>query len=216
MSRTITLIGARGGSGTSTVATALACQAATQTGVTLTGHDPFAIAHLLAIPAPLPGAPAPSVTPDHALALNAHPEERPADLRVVDAGTLDEMLTDGNEDARYLVTRGPCYLALATFVALVDGVILLTEPGRALTHANVAEVTGLPVVATIPVHARVARCIDAGLLSSSADQLTEFGELKALAGLQVELHRAAPERDLTLAHTLEQVTDWATSREGTR
>ena len=200
MSRTITVIGARGGSGTSTVAAALACLAAAETTVTLAGHDPVALAHLLAVPAPLPGSPV-TVAANVSLTVEAEQAEfLQPDLRVIDGGTLANADGDGNEDARYVVVRGPCYLALATLVGQAernfDGVILLSEPGRAMTATHVADVTGLPIIASIPVHARVARCLDAGVLANRADRLPELGELKALAGLQVELHRTAVGRDI--------------------
>lgn len=68
----------------------------------------------------------------------------------------------------FLVIR-PCYLALrrATAVAKnADGVILLTEPGRALTRRDVESVLQVAVVAEIPVDPAVARAVDAGLLAS--------------------------------------------------
>ena len=68
----------------------------------------------------------------------------------------------------FLVIR-PCYLALrrATSVAKnADGVILLTEPGRALTRRDVESVLQVSVVAEIPVDPAVARAVDAGLLAS--------------------------------------------------
>lgn len=199
MTRTIALIGARGGSGTSTVAAVLACQGAIETTVTLTSADPFAMAHLLAVPAPLPGA-AVIVTPNLTLTVE-HDQTASVvpDLRIVDGGTLTDTGSGGDEHARYVVLRGPCYLALATLIGRAernfDGVILLNEPGRAMTANNVAEVTSLPVVATIPVHARVARCIDAGVLTARAANLPELAELRALAGLQVDLHRTGVCRD---------------------
>ncbi len=68
----------------------------------------------------------------------------------------------------FLVIR-PCYLALrrATAVAKhADGVILLTEPGRALTRRDVESVLQVSVVAEVPVDPAVARAVDAGLLAS--------------------------------------------------
>jgi hypothetical protein len=219
MPRTITLLGARGGSGTSTVAAALACHAATETTVALTSHDPIAMAHLLAVPAPLPGAPVTAAS-NLTLTIEGDRETAHAHLSVIDAGTLADSRSDGNEDARYLVARGPCYLALATFVARAernfDGLVLLMEPGRAMTAANVADVTGLPVVATVPVHARVARCIDAGVLASRTERLPELAELKALAGLQVELHRTAVEPIGPLNPARDRADDLGATWEQTR
>lgn len=88
-------------------------------------------------------------------------------LVVVDHGLRLYGLEDGGR--QFLVTRGPCYLALRTAVAAgtkPDGVILLQEEGRALGKKDVEDVLGVPVVATIPVDVAVARCIDAGLLAS--------------------------------------------------
>lgn len=221
MPRTVTLIGARGGSGTSTLAASLACHAATETTVALTSHDPITMAHLLAVPAPLPGAPVTAAS-NLTLAIDGDHEPRLAELRVVDAGTLSDSTgtSDGNEDARYVVVRGPCYLALATLVARAernfDGVALLTEPGRAMTATHVADVTGLPVVAAVPFHPRVARCIDAGILASRADLLPELAELKALAGLPVELHRTGIEHVGRVQPARDRADDLGATREQTR
>ena len=43
-----------------------------------------------------------------------------------------------------------------------DGIILMRELGRRLTVRDVADITGVPVIAKIPVTAAVARTIDAG------------------------------------------------------
>ena len=69
----------------------------------------------------------------------------------------------------YVVLRGPCYVALSTLLTAgrrFDGVILMIEPGRALSERDVTDVLGIPVVATIPVDPAIARTIDAGLLLS--------------------------------------------------
>jgi hypothetical protein len=73
-----------------------------------------------------------------------------------------------------LVIR-PCYLALRQALATgattgAAGVLLVTEPGRALGGDDVAAVTGLPVIATVPLRADIARAVDAGVL---ADRLPE-------------------------------------------
>lgn len=67
-----------------------------------------------------------------------------------------------------LVTR-PCYLALRTATrqrARIDGVILVSEPGRALGARDVESVLGAPVIAEVPVSPQIARVVDAGLLAS--------------------------------------------------
>lgn len=92
---------------------------------------------------------------------------------VVDAGTspLDPALRSASA-AVWAVVR-PCYLALRRAVSMPrpDGVVLLEEPGRALTHSDVANVLGVSVVARIPVEPTVARAVDAGLLASRAGRL---------------------------------------------
>ena len=49
---------------------------------------------------------------------------------------------------------------------------MLEEAGRALDAKAVADVLGLPVVARVPVRARIAQAVDAGVLPSRLpDQL---------------------------------------------
>lgn len=70
-----------------------------------------------------------------------------------------------NCDRSLLVVRA-CYLALRLVAQTkdrVDGVILLDEPGRALTEQDVSEVVGAPVVARLVVARAVARSVDSGL-----------------------------------------------------
>ena len=70
-------------------------------------------------------------------------------------------------DHSILVTRA-CYLSLrrvAMCPVRPTGVILIEEPGRALTSASVENAVGAPVVAIIPHDPAVARSIDAGLTS---------------------------------------------------
>jgi hypothetical protein len=67
-----------------------------------------------------------------------------------------------------LVTRA-CFLALrraATIALQPSAVVLLTEPGRALSRADVERCVGSPVVAEVAIDPQVARAIDAGLLAS--------------------------------------------------
>lgn len=71
-------------------------------------------------------------------------------------------------DASVVVVRG-CYLALrravrVPAVANASGVVVVDEPGRALGAREVADVLGLPVLATVPVRAAIARVVDAGVL----------------------------------------------------
>ncbi len=70
-------------------------------------------------------------------------------------------------DARVLVTR-PCYLALrhATSHPRPDHLVVITEPGRALTPADIETVIGTPVTATVPYAPDISRAVDAGLLTT--------------------------------------------------
>jgi MinD-like ATPase involved in chromosome partitioning or flagellar assembly len=67
-----------------------------------------------------------------------------------------------------LVTR-PCFLALrraAPHRSLASGVVLVNEPGRALTADDVERALGVPVDSELPWDPAVARAVDAGLLAS--------------------------------------------------
>lgn len=74
---------------------------------------------------------------------------------------------------RILVVR-PCYLSLRRVMggssrfskADADGVVLVSEPGRALGKRDVENCLGVPVLAEVPYDPAVARAIDAGLLSA--------------------------------------------------
>ncbi len=83
--------------------------------------------------------------------------------------------------ADWLVVR-PCYLALRRAARLHSrprGVVLMSEPGRALTARDVQSVVGSPVIAEITVADGVARSVDAGLLATRLPkQLAE--ELRVL------------------------------------
>ncbi len=95
--------------------------------------------------------------------------EHGIDTVVVDAGTGDPhpALLDVASEA-LLVIR-PCYLALrrATVAATrPTGIVLVSEPGRALRPTDVEHALGAPVVATVAVEPAVARAVDAGLLAA--------------------------------------------------
>jgi len=67
-----------------------------------------------------------------------------------------------------LITRA-CFLALRRAVTLPlrpSEVVLLTEPGRALSRFDVERAVGAPVVAEVAVDPQVARAVDAGLLAT--------------------------------------------------
>jgi hypothetical protein len=178
MTTTVTLVGARGGSGTSTVAAALALHAAGDTPTSLLTHDPTAMARLLGTAA-LPA-------PDHPFAagpgLTVAGLDGPRDaVTIVDAGSAATVKTLPTDGRRYAVVRGPCYLALSTLVSLPDlrpdGVILVAEPGRSLSAADTSAILGVPVVATVPVRPSIARLIDAGLLAGRPSEIPGLDHL---------------------------------------
>lgn len=88
---------------------------------------------------------------------------------VLDAGTgvpPGELLAAAQH--RLLVTR-PCYLAMRLASAAgvqPTGVVLLGEPGRALTARDIERAVGAPVVAELHYDPAVARAVDAGLLAA--------------------------------------------------
>jgi len=89
---------------------------------------------------------------------------------VVDAGTNSSFIETllPHATVSWLVLR-PCYLALRRAVSTrlrVDGVILVNEPGRALSKRDVASVLSAPIVAEVELDPRLARVIDAGLLTT--------------------------------------------------
>lgn len=71
-------------------------------------------------------------------------------------------------DHSWLVARA-CYLGLSRTVGLAsppDAVFLVSEPGRALCRSDVAAAIGAPVIAEVALDPRIARAVDAGLLTT--------------------------------------------------
>ena len=69
---------------------------------------------------------------------------------------------------RLLVTR-PCYLAIRRAIIAANaatGLVLVNEPERSLSAADIEAVLGRRVVATIPYDPAIARAVDAGLLAT--------------------------------------------------
>lgn len=85
---------------------------------------------------------------------------------VVDAGTgLPPARLRAVADVDLLVIR-PCYLALThaqRATVRPHGVVLVDEPGRALRADDVAAAIGAPVVAVVSYDPKIARAVDAGL-----------------------------------------------------
>lgn len=171
----ITIIGARGGHGASTVAAALALFAARHGPTTLVARDHWAAAVLMG----LPSADADHIEVTSGLSLGRQLTDADATV-VVDGGTGEP--TAGGR--WYVVLRGPCYIALASLLdrtgTAPDGLILVAEPGRSLSARDVTEVLGISVVATVRASPAVARTIDAGLLVSRVHRLRELAPLAAL------------------------------------
>ena len=166
----INLIGAKGGQGTSVAACAVALKAAGEGRlVRLDSHDRAMLAAILGRPGDGPVSPG--------LTVGADTAER-----------CDLVVHDGPDaDGTTLLVIRPCYLALRRALNLglctdASGVVVVTEPGRALGCEDVAAVTGLPVIATIPLRADIARAVDAGVLAdrlpdplaTAADQILDF------------------------------------------
>jgi MinD-like ATPase involved in chromosome partitioning or flagellar assembly len=86
-------------------------------------------------------------------------------------------------DRSLLVVR-PCYLALRRAVAAPvrpSAVVLVTEPERALGRRDIEEVLGVPVAVEVPLDARIARAVDAGLLASRLPRVFDRAFWQAVA-----------------------------------
>lgn len=177
------VVGAKGGQGTTTVALALAALVAEHRPAAVSSTRPDDLAAMAGVaPGSGPRALAPQL---HLVAPGVAP---PGTVVVEDLGRLDE-LGDGwpgrppPGTRRWLVVRGPCYLALRCAVEAPwrpDGVVVLSEPGRALGGRDVAAVLGVDVVATVGVDPDVARRIDAGLVLAGPRALRPFRYLVRL------------------------------------
>lgn len=107
-------------------------------------------------------------------------------VTVVDAGTVRSEMSMGAglvtaSDTSILVLR-PCYLAArraAVSTLRVDGIVIVEEPGRALKPYDIAEVVGVPILATVPWDLSIARVVDAGRVSSKLPRAAK--RLDALA-----------------------------------
>ena len=93
---------------------------------------------------------------------------------VVDAGSGLATIPIIDYATRSLLIIRPCYLALRRASQLTTkphGVIVITEPGRALGVHDVESVVGAPVLAEIPFDPAIARAVDAGLLAGRVPTL---------------------------------------------
>lgn len=98
--------------------------------------------------------------------LARHLGRRPGSV-IVDAGTSPPPAQLVAAADRTLVVTRPCYLAVrraATHAHLIDGIVLVDEPGRVLGRDEIEASLGAPVVAEILLDPAVARAVDSGLL----------------------------------------------------
>jgi hypothetical protein len=166
-----TFVSASGGQGTTTLAAVFALHLASQARakdatVLLVAHDPDDMAATLGLPTARPYladvVPGLQFIPDTTV-------DHDAWAVVYDAGTVGPHVTrhDLPVGTIYQVLRGPSYTGLRRIVAgalLADAIVTVTEPGRALTTADVRDVTGLPVIDGWKQEPATARAVDAGLL----------------------------------------------------
>ena len=87
---------------------------------------------------------------------------------VVDAGLGEppDALVGG--DVHSVLVVRPCYLALRRVVALTHrptDVVVVGEPGRALSGRDVERTVGAPLLAEVPYDPEISRKVDAGLLA---------------------------------------------------
>jgi len=120
---------------------------------------------------PLPSTPARA----HALAEALAASERAV---VVDSGTLPREVAGivVERAAVSLLVIRPCYLALRRAVTAPlrpHGIVLVTEPGRALGRLDVEQVLAVPVRAEVPLDPAIARAVDAGLTAGRLPRLVE-------------------------------------------
>jgi cellulose biosynthesis protein BcsQ len=93
-----------------------------------------------------------------------------------------------------VVVLRPCYLALRRaaaheLVRAASGVVVVEEPGRALGAREVADVLGVPVLASVPSRAAIARVVDAGVLVSRLPDALARPARALLEGLGVSMSR---------------------------
>ena len=200
----ITVHGAKGGQGTTTVAAALALITARIGSRTLLVDTTGDLPALLATTDPTGPGLTDYLNPDRTDLAASHVAQTVTenlDLITVGTGptpTFDTraygLLTGGCDkydvviidtathanawnrlaDRSILVTR-PCYLALARAVHQdrPTDVVVITEPGRALTTTDIEAALGITVTTVIPLDPAIARCIDAGLLNTRLPRTLE-------------------------------------------
>jgi hypothetical protein len=89
------------------------------------------------------------------------------DTVIVDAGTGSppQALHDAAEQSLLIIR--PCFMAIRRAQRLTvrpTGIVLVDEPGRALTSTDLERALGVGVIAEVRLDPAVARAVDAGLL----------------------------------------------------
>lgn len=176
----IRIVGARRGQGATTVALAVASHAADGgRQVTLVVDDLDDACAVCGVPTPLDDGPVLVTTRLTLVPVGSTPLA-PADLVVEDTGQADGDQAGG---ITVLVLRGPAYQSLRTALThpiRADGAVVIREPWRALSPADVSSVLGIPVIAEVPHSDDVARATDAGLLVCRAGSMRPFKALHRL------------------------------------
>lgn len=113
---------------------------------------------------------------------------------------FDLMIADGVASADYtLAVYRPCYLALRHGVhrgpADIDGVVLFDEPQRSLGARDVANVLGVPIIATVQIRSAVSRAIDAGVLPTRLPDALARPALEALRRMNVTFPTVTVDED---------------------
>lgn len=189
----LTLAGAKGGVGTTTVAAACAVTAAHDGAdvllVDAAGNlGPSDAACALGLPAGVriawptavradgPGARLEVVRAVDPVDIAHAIDDTAAAVVIVDAGTVDqrERLALAVDLGPWCVVLRESYLDLAR-LAVTDGIghrasssagmVIVQEPGRALGPTDLEQTLSLPTVARVAVRANVARAVDAGTLA---------------------------------------------------
>jgi len=150
----ITVVGARGGHGATTVAGAI--------GMTL--DAPLVSRDIGSLRWLWPGTSARIASEDQ--------------VQVIDSGAFDARSAMA---PAVLVVRGPSSLAIKTVSSChqrFNHVVLIREPNRPLRRVDVETALRTQVVAEIPYSPRIARIADAGLLTDQFERLNEFDDLR--------------------------------------
>ena len=115
-------------------------------------------------------------TAEPRLSLGLALADRPGRTTIVDVGVARRppQVSEADSGASILVTRG-CYLALDRARDLdpdhVGSVVLVDEPGRALTGRDVSAALWDRPLLRVPWHPSVGRAVDAGTMASRVPQV---------------------------------------------